>query len=143
MCQPTLRLLNRLDKSQRPLFELVEDYHYRLGPGCVVTVPSGYITNFGTIPRWLWWWMSPTDLREAAIVHDFMCNEYFNDDDKPGYAGYSRWLADSVLYEAMARLGFGWLNRAAVFAAVRIHAMVLSDTKWPRGPEALMFDAKD
>lgn len=142
MNEPKLKLLNRTDPEGRPLFQLLRRYRYRLGPGTVVEVPAGYVTNFGTIPRFLWWWISPGELREGAIVHDYMCNEAFNDDDGPIYSGYSRWMADAVLYEAMARLGFGWFKRATVFAAVRVHAILFVKTHWPARPEELKYDEK-
>lgn len=137
MSTPTLRLLDRTDSRSRPLFQLIEPYEYRLGPGSTITIPAGYITNFGTIPRWLSWWISPSQLREAAIVHDYMCNEVFAGSQVLTYSGYSRWLADAVLYEAMARLGFGWWKRATVFAAVRGYAIATGNTKWPERPTRL------
>ena len=81
-------MLADTDDSGRPLFSLSEAYVYPLGPGSSVTVPEGYVTNFGTIPRWFSWIVSPVELREAAIVHDFMCNESFDGDELD--SGYSR-----------------------------------------------------
>lgn len=130
---PKLRLLDKVDQRGRPLFELVSDYQYRLGPGSVVTVPQGYVTNFGTIPKLLSWVVSPIELREAAIVHDWLCNESFDDAEKLD-SGYSRWLADAVLYEGMARLGFRWPKRFSVWAAVRIYAILSGQTYWAEKP---------
>ncbi len=119
MVLANLKLTDENDSAGRPIFELVHPYPYFLGPGCSVVVPAGYRTNFGTIPRWLAWWVSPVQLRQAAIVHDYMCNEDFTDDDEEIQSGYSRWLADAVLYEAMAKLGFSWVKRITVWLAVR------------------------
>ena len=121
-----LKLTSDSDSAGRPIFELEHPYAYLLGPGCSIVVPAGYRTNFGTIPRWFAWWISPGQLREAAIVHDFMCNEDFTDDGKEIQSGYSRWLADAVLYEAMGKLGFSWIKRVTVWMAVRSSA-------WARG----------
>lgn len=140
MKSPTLRLLAKSDSAGRPLFELAEPYQYRLGPGSSITVPEGFVTNFGTIPRWLAWWISPSQLREAAIVHDWMCNERLADHSLTR-SGYSRWLADAVLYEAMARIGFKWRKRALVFAAVRAYAIWSRNTVWPERPQELKIDA--
>lgn len=117
-----LRLLDTNDKHGRPLFMLIGTYRCELGPGLVVEVPSGYVTNFGTIPRWFYWVVSPSQLREAAIVHDWMCSEDLIDDDLKIESGYSRWLADAVLYEGMTRCGFGWTKRVLVWLGVRINA---------------------
>ena len=132
-----LRLIDFKDDKGRACFQLLDDYHYDLGPGCTITVPKGYITNFGTIPRPFWWFIAPSELSKAAIVHDYLCNEDVdpNDGDHQ-HSGYSRWFADAVLYEAMARLGFGWFKRACVFGAVRL-ASIFVKQKWPPPPEQL------
>jgi hypothetical protein len=85
-----LQLLDRADGEGRSLFMLTEPYPYRLGPGCTIIVPRGYKTNFGTIPRWFSWIVSPTQLREAAIVHDWLCNESFDGDEVTVKSGFSR-----------------------------------------------------
>ena len=135
MSNPILESLGRTDKRGRPLYRLVEPYSYQIGPGCKVTVPAGYITNFGTIPRLMWWWISPGQLGRAAIVHDYLCNEEFGSVEDPIelYSGFSRWMADAVLYEMMAAIGFGWCKRFGVWAAVRCYALACK-ARWPRSP---------
>lgn len=135
-----LQLLDRADGEGRSLFMLTEPYPYRLGPGCTIIVPRGYKTNFGTIPRWFSWIVSPTQLREAAIVHDWLCNESFDGDEVTVKSGFSRWMADAVLYEAMARLGFGWFKRSLVFGAVRLYAIVTYQHVWPEQPEEITIE---
>ena len=138
----SLELLDRTDDSGRALFRLTADYEYELGPGSVITVPSGYVTNFGTIPRWLSWWISPAQLGEAAIVHDWICNEDFSDNGGPPlWSGYSRWMGDAILYEAMARRGFSWIKRASTFAVVRSYALWKS-ARWPDKPTELKVNEK-
>lgn len=36
-------------------------------------VPAGFVTDGASVPRFLWWWMSPSDpkLFKAAIKHDY------------------------------------------------------------------------
>lgn len=120
MINPKLELLERSDDDGRVLFKLLESYSYNLGPGCTVVVPEGYVTNFGTIPKMMWWWVSPSQLGQAAIVHDYMCGESF--DNKQIDSGFSRWVADAALYEIMERMGFGWPKRFLVWLAVRAAA---------------------
>ena len=114
-----LQLLDQKDSRGRSLFQLTADYQYEIGPDCFVTVPAGYVTNFGTIPQFLSWWIEPAQLGAAALVHDWMCSEDVVDDDKKVDSGFSRWLADAVLYEIMKHMGFAWIKRATVWAAVR------------------------
>ena len=105
------------------LFRLDEPFSVHLGPNCSITVPAGYVTNFGTIPRWAAWFVSPAQLRDAAIVHDWMCGEDFGESDAVAIqSGYSRWLADATLYELMLQLSFPWYKRFVVWTAVRLAA---------------------
>lgn len=134
-------LLDQPDSQGRSLFMLSEPYRYRLGPGCTITVPDGYVTNLGTIPRWMSWFISATELREAAVVHDYLCGENFAiNHDSEMQSGFSRWIADAVLYEAMARLGFGWIKRSLVFAAVRTWSIITYQNVWPEQPEEIKVE---
>jgi hypothetical protein len=37
------------------------------------TVPTGFVTNGASSPRFMWWLVSPaTDFFEAAVVHDYL-----------------------------------------------------------------------
>ena len=117
-----LDLLESTDSKGRALFRVAEDFTYAIGPGCGITVPTGYVTNFASVPRVFYRLLSPTSLRHSAIVHDYLCNESFG--PTLAESGYSRWMADCILYEAMVREGFGLPTRAAVFAAVRFWAWV-------------------
>lgn len=37
-----------------------------------ITVPTGFVTDFNSIPRVLWNLLPPTDYPEAALPHDFL-----------------------------------------------------------------------
>ena len=120
----TLTLLDDTDSQGRNLWRLEHDYKYRIGPDCYVTVPKGYVTNFGTVPRFFYRLVTPAELREASIVHDWMCSEDFVEDGKKVDSGFSRWMADAVLWEAMGRMGIGHIRRFLVYYAVRAFAQV-------------------
>ena len=119
-----LSLMSYTDDAGRALFKVTEDYHYEIGPGATIVIPMGYITNFGTIPRVFAWFISPAQLREAAILHDYLRNEDHSLSGLVGVSGFSPWFADAMLYESMSRLGFGIVKRTAVFFAVRASATV-------------------
>ena len=119
-----LQLLDCRDDQGRNLWKLMAPYSYRVGPGCCVTVPAGYVTNFGTVPRLFYRLVSPAELREAALIHDYLCNEDFDGaDDRVWDSGYSRWMADAVLFEAMTQIQIGRFRRLAVWIAVRSWAV--------------------
>lgn len=77
-----------------------------------LVVPVGFVTDFASIPRALWWLFLPTgDYGKAALVHDLLYRT-------PGLA--TRLEADMVFAEAMLDLGVGWLTRTLMYRAVRL-----------------------
>lgn len=55
-----------------PRFELLQDWIIIFPDGTKVIVPTGFITDGASIPRWLWWLISPFGpLLEGALLHDF------------------------------------------------------------------------
>ena len=139
----SMDLLKETDEAGRALFRLREPYHCQLGPGCLITVPAGYVTNFGTVPRRLSWIVSPIELREPAIVHDYMCNEQLL---PAGHAfpesGFSRWMADSVFYELMGRIRLSVPKRVLVWLAVRTWAWRKKIGHWAEPPEKVVTEER-
>ena len=117
-------LLDR-DDAGRNIWQLDEPYSYVLGTGCLVTVPAGFRTNFGTVPRVFWRLISPAEMREAALIHDYLSNEHQGcQPSEIPKSGYSRWIADAVLYEVLADMDIaGPSRRWLVFRAVRAWAI--------------------
>jgi len=75
-----------------------------------ITVPSGFTTDFATIPRILWAiWPPMGQYSGAAILHDYL------------YASQkrSRKRCDDIFMEAMIVLGVSKITRYALFYAVR------------------------
>ena len=62
--------------------------------GFTITVPRGFITNLGTIPRCLWWFIKPSELGEASVVHDYLLQENAVRKKSGAKPLVSRWLAD-------------------------------------------------
>ena len=113
------RLLDRKDSKGRNLWQLLAPYNYSLGINTVITIPQGYVTNFGTIPRWATWFITPGEMREAALVHDFLCNENFTIEGEPTYSGFSRLVADTILYVHLREVGIDRLRSYLVYLGVR------------------------
>lgn len=118
-----VRLLDRKDDSGRNLWELTEPYKYAIGINTPVTVPAGYITNFGTIPRLAYWIIAPSEMREASVVHDFLCNENFKLDGEPTYSGFDRRVADAILFVHLRQIGIGYVKAYLIYLAVRFYAI--------------------
>lgn len=86
--------------------------------GCV-QIPSGFICDLNSMPRFLWWASTPTDYPQAGAVHDFLYHVQ---------AGQAR--ADAAYLEILLTLGMSkWRARLRYHAlrmfgrsAYRLHA---------------------
>ena len=77
-----------------------------------IAIPSGFVTDFASIPRILCPVLPPTGrYGKAAVVHDFLYRT-------PHIA--TRAEADQVLVEAMVDLGVGRFTRWLIYAGVRV-----------------------
>lgn len=59
----------------RNKYKVYEDYSYtweKDGQTYKMVVPQGFINNLASIPRFLWWYISPFDLGAAVIHHDWI-----------------------------------------------------------------------
>ncbi len=81
------------------------------GSGDTINVPIGFLTDFASVPRPLWW-LLPRWGRygNAAVVHDF------------GYWDQSRkrLAVDRIFLEGMTVLGVGWFTRTVLYLAARL-----------------------
>ena len=83
----------------------------REGSGDTVDVPVGFVTDFASIPRPLWW-LFPTWGRygNAAVIHDFC---YWDQ-------GRSRSESDRIFLQAMEVLRVRWVTRHLLHVNVRL-----------------------
>jgi len=107
--------------TEEKLWRLEQDYRYRDG-GNMITVPSGFEFDLASVPRAIWWLISPFDLSIAApLVHDFL---YRHGGAPPQGAiipprTYARKEADLLFRAIMKEEGVWWWRRAAAYRAVR------------------------
>lgn len=75
------------------------------------TVPAGYVSDGGSIPRLLWSWCSPLDGRYIKIfcLHDWMYVE-----------GIDRALADRVMRDLLILAGMRKTQAYSIYYAVRV-----------------------
>ena len=108
------------DDHGRQLWALLDPLEFRLGVNggsLWVTVPAKFLTDFASVPRLLWPLCPPAgQWCEAAVVHDYLCRT----------VTCSRFLADAVFREAMARLGVPLWRRVLMYYAVRCYGVCLS-----------------
>lgn len=101
-------------------FQLARDYTYYLTElgGETITVPAGYVTDFASVPRFMWTiGIDPLGKpARAAIVHDYIYSTGGRIKTPP----YTKKQADQIFYDAMVVLGVGKIKRLFMWAGVRI-----------------------
>jgi hypothetical protein len=91
-----------------------------------VCVEEHFVTDFGSIPRLLWWvrGLSPFGrLRRAYVVHDQLYQRPCVQ-SKAGTRPVARKEADRILLEGCHVLGASWLNRRIIYRGVRLGGWV-------------------
>lgn len=67
-------------KYNKDLWKLIPGFRYYIGvenSNNYVDVPTGFITDGATIPRWLWWLLPPLgEYSQATTLHDYLCRTY-------------------------------------------------------------------
>jgi hypothetical protein len=124
----------------RAIFTVLESYNYELGAegsGLVIHVPTGFQTDFASVPRHLWRLFPPWgEYRTAAVLHDYLYRKA---------SGFSKTLGDAIFLEAMEDLKVPWLTRTLVYLAVSYfgHSSYNWETPAPEHTEVEMLDRND
>lgn len=102
------------------------------GPlGDTFTVPTGFITDLATVPRFLHWLTLPYGAyTRAAVLHDWLIVERINHPD-PEQRVTSR-DTDGIFRRVMAELGVPWAKRWTMWAAVRAASLFSSHRAYGR-----------
>jgi len=95
--------------------------------GDTFVVPTGFVTDFATVPRFLHWLVSPYGAyTRAAVLHDWLLVSLAEwqrvDDSDIGNAGRPPAVSrdcDGIFRRVMEDLGVPWAKRWAMWTAVR------------------------
>jgi hypothetical protein len=102
-------------------FTLMESFSYSIGcldSDIIITVPKGFVTDFGSIPGFLWFVLPKLGkYNKAAVVHDYL---YQMVREKR----FSRVVADSIFLEAMGVLEVPKWKRFVVYLGVRLFGWI-------------------
>jgi len=80
-----------------------------------ITVPKGFVTDFATVPRFLWPIFPPDgEYAQAAVLHDFMYNRRM----------YIRKRADKIFLEAMGVLEVPVWKQRIMYRGVRLFGWI-------------------
>ena len=93
---------------------LVFQFEYHIGSRWSqdkVTVPAGFVTDFASVPRPLWWWINYWGKHgKAAVLHDHCYQTHCR----------TRREADDIFYEAMLVGGTRPWKARVMYLAVRL-----------------------
>ena len=94
------------------LFETLQPFRYYRDNGEVITVKTGFITDFGSKPAITWILVgSPTDEGGPAyVIHDFLCE----------YATWGHAKTDRIFLEALRDSEVSYLKRTLMYWAVKV-----------------------
>jgi hypothetical protein len=91
-----------------------------------VVVPTGFVTDFASVPRWPFiYWFTGGTAEAPAVLHDYFYRTNTEDITREG--------ADSLLAEAMAAVGYWKVRTWLVWAGVRIGGYWSYDTRSTTG----------
>ena len=105
---------------------LPDGKHYRLTKDLIVfshrcgvtVIPTGFVTDFASVPRGLWNIFPPTGKwSKAAVYHDYLYQ----------MGTISRAEADREFVDGMRALGVCWPTRMAMWTALRLFGRVAWD----------------
>lgn len=100
------------------LWRLQRDVIYETDAGSRIVAPYGMLTDFASIPRFVWplWPPYDTSYGKAAVIHDRM---YQTNGNTPRHQ-YTRRETNLIFLEAMKSLGAGYFKRSTIFNAVQL-----------------------
>jgi hypothetical protein len=97
-------------------WRITQAFHYTTDAGMIIEVPEGEVTDFASIPRFLWPVLPPTGTyTRAAVIHDHLYADH-----RKQVAHYSRAFADAILLEALADCGCSRLVTNVIWIGVRL-----------------------
>lgn len=107
-----------ISRFREPIYFLTASISWTPNPGQeryeAVTVPKGFIMDFGSIPRIFWSVLRPGELAYAAVVHDYL---YWTQTR-------SREEADNIFKMAMEDFDLGAATIGAIYQAARLGGLV-------------------
>lgn len=73
---------------------MIDEFRFEIGAegsGYLIVIPYGFITDFASVPRFLWSWFPPWE-DKASVLHDYLYKKA---------SGFSKLMADTIYLEAM------------------------------------------
>jgi hypothetical protein len=116
--EPVLRAVNPNVCDGRQQYVLVEDFPYQSAAFGAIVAPTGMTTDFASVPRIVWSYLSPEDpvILFGSLIHDYLYSVL----GRLPLRTLTRSECDSVLREAMLACGARATQAAVVHRVVRL-----------------------
>lgn len=118
------------------LWKVVPGFRYYVGSetsGVYVDVPTGFLTDGATIPRFLWWLLPPIEeYSQATTLHDRLCTLYEVTELRDGIerqVTITRKRIDEILNESMGVLDVTPWKRKTIILGVNLYRVFKNPTK--------------
>lgn len=106
-------ILKQVSESYN-LYELTEPCEYK----ALLTIPTGFVTDFASVPRFLWWWIAPhTNVMPASVLHDYFYVTHPMADVMN--MTEERHFADKLFHLILLESGVSKFQAGAMYKAVR------------------------
>lgn len=112
----TPRTLISVTKLGKGKWQLEDELIVYIAPLMPIVIPAGFVTDFASVPRLLWWLISPTDdtLAIPAIIHDLLYRTQW----------LTRRMSDEVMNMLMMHRKASPVARFFVYRALRLAGWV-------------------
>lgn len=101
------------------LYKLMQRFVYyrEKNKSSTIIIPRGFITDFATIPRFLWTILPPFGkYTKCAVLHDYLCLLYSK-------GKISRKEADNIFLESMNAVKIPYITKYSLYFGVRFYAI--------------------
>lgn len=94
-------------------WKLINDFSYIDRDDGEILVPSGFITDFASIPKIFWSaFGAPSNYAPSATIHDYICRNKIFDRKK----------CDKIFYRAMIDSYVNYITAVTFYSAVRLYS---------------------
>ena len=99
--------------KQLPGYEwaVEQGFSFKSKDGIEVAIPPGFVTDLASVPRPLWWFISPAGKHsQACVVHDYLYDNAIG----------TKKQADEIFFEALKELGVPRVRAWVMYLGVKL-----------------------
>ena len=133
---PSMIPLEKTNSSGSPIWRFTESmviwWHDQHRKKYTLVIPTGFLTDFASTPKWIHWWLPPWNPKytPACLPHDFGYERNGNltlwvEDERNGLrtpmaTKWSRLAIDQLMLAGMKSRNVGFFTEQSIYRAVRV-----------------------